>query len=245
MSAIRAFAGGRLFGRRWGDGPPRVLALHGWGRTSADFDRCLEGVDAIALDLPGFGASPAPSSPCGAAGYAGMVQPVLAEFDRPPVVVGHSFGGRVAVHLAVGWPVGRLVLTGVPLLRVARVAPPVGYRLIRWANRIGIVPDRRMESIRRSRGSLDYRNATGVMRDVLVTVVNESYEDQLDRLGCPVDLVWGENDTEARVGVARQALERLTTAGVVASLTVVEGVGHMLPLERPEVLAKIIVGEGE
>ena len=54
-----------------------------------------------------------------------------------------------------------------------------------------------MEALRRRRGSDDYRNATGVMRDVLVIAVNEDYEDLLPRITCPVELVWGDDDTAA------------------------------------------------
>ncbi|NIQ53776.1 MAG: alpha/beta hydrolase, partial [Gemmatimonadetes bacterium] len=61
-----------------------VLALHGWGRDGSDFDRVLAGLDAVALDLPGFGASPAPAVVTGAAGYAAMVAPVLASLPGRP-----------------------------------------------------------------------------------------------------------------------------------------------------------------
>ncbi len=73
------------------------------------------------------------------------------------------------------------MLTGVPrLVEPARVpAPSAGYRLVRWLHRQGVVNDERMEKLRRRRGSDDYRNATGVMRDVLVIAVNEHYEDVL------------------------------------------------------------------
>lgn len=244
VSALRAFGGGTVFGRRYGSGPPTILGLHGWARTSADFDASLSGLDAIAIDLPGFGATPPPPERCGAAGYARLIAPVMEEFERPPVVVGHSFGGRVAVCLAETFDLERLILTGVPLLRLGpgRKPSPV-YRVARAANRVGLLSDRRMESIRRRRGSLDYRNASGVMREILVTVVNETYETRLDRLGCPVDLVWGENDTEVRPAVAENALDRLGRAGVEARLHIVPGVGHMLPLEAPRVLTDLIVGE--
>jgi len=126
---LKSFAGGAIFGERFGDGPPQVLALHGWGRDRRDFNEVLGGLDAVAIDLPGFGASPEPAEAVGAAGYARMVAPVLDEFDQPVILVGHSFGGRVAVHLAVLTPdkVRALVLVGVPLLRRAgnggRTAP--------------------------------------------------------------------------------------------------------------------------
>lgn len=235
--ALKAFAGGRVFGRTSGSGDPRVVGLHGWARTAADFDAVLSGLDAVALDLPGFGASPPPDAVWGAAGYAAALGPVFAELPAPPVVIGHSFGGRVAVALAADRPLAGLVLTGTPLLRLRPPArPSTRYRLLRAAHRRGLVSDGRMEALRRRSGSADYRAASGILRDVLVRVVAETYEDELARLRCPVRLVWGAADTEVPVAVAEAALALLGDAGVDATLTVVEGAGHQLPLERPAAL---------
>ena len=240
---LKSFAGGAIFGERFGDGPPQVLALHGWGRDRRDFNEVLGGLDAVAIDLPGFGASPEPAEAVGAAGYARMVAPVLDEFDQPVILVGHSFGGRVAVHLAVLRPdkVRSLVLVGVPLLRRAgnggRTAP-FAYRMIRALHGVGWVGDDRMELARQRYGSTDYRAARGVMREVLVTVVNESYEAQLGEIRQPVHLIWGANDRDVPVEVARRAITHLRRA----ELTMLEGVGHHVCLEAPEAVRAAVLG---
>lgn len=229
---LRAY--GSLFGARHGEQSPQVLALHGWGRTRSDFDRLLGGSRAIALDLPGFGASPAPDEPLGAAGYARLVEPILHEFDSPPVVLGHSFGGRVAVALAASRPdlVAGLVLVGVPLLRPtgAGKKTSIAYRLVRLGARLGVIAPERLEAARRRYGSADYRAATGVMRDILVKVVNESYEKELAGLRCPVRLVWGDQDLEAPLELARVAVELVGDG----RLDIVCDAGHNIHLTHPE-----------
>jgi pimeloyl-ACP methyl ester carboxylesterase len=241
--ALRAFAEGALFAEVIGDGHPRVLALHGWGRRGADYRPSLDGIDALAVDLPGFGASPPPELAISAVGYAEMIAPVLDEFGAPPVVVGHSFGGRVAVCLASAQPdkVGKLVLTGSPLIRlVPAKTPSIGYRALRGLNRIHLLSDQRMEQIRRSRGSRDYRAATGVMRDVLVRVIGESYEPELRSLRSRVYLLWGAQDREVPVAVAEAALRAIREGGGNAELEVLPGVGHLLPLEAPDDLRRVV-----
>ena len=241
--ALRAYGDGSLFGEASGEGPPQVLALHGWGRRGSDFAASLQGFSFIALDLPGFGATPAPAVASGAAGYARAIEPVLREFPGQFVLVGHSFGGRVAVHLAAARPdrVKGLILIGVPLVRRlrSRRVPPM-FRMARWASNLGLIPAPTMERLRRRYGSTDYRAAEGVMRQILVTAVNESYEEQLAQLALPVELLWGADDAEVPVAVAERAAALLTAAGSEVKLVVEPGVGHLLPVAAPSRLHRAV-----
>lgn len=238
---MKAFGPDGIIGEQYGDARPRILALHGWGRTHRDFAALLDGFDAIALDLPGFGSTPAPEAAISAAGYAQRVVPVLDELELPAVLIGHSFGGRAAVALAARYPekVGGLVLTGVPLLRLdqaGRSKVALGYRLLRAAHRLGIVNDDLMERARQRYGSADYRAASGVMREILVKAVNETYEEEMRAVKCPVELVWGELDTAAPVEVGRSALEFFEDA----ELTVVEGCDHYTPANAPAAIQEAL-----
>jgi pimeloyl-ACP methyl ester carboxylesterase len=231
-----AFDDGAVFGERWGESPPAVVALHGWRRTHADFARSLGprspggALPVVALDLPGFGASPEPPAPWGSPEYGEVVARVVEGLGAGPVVVvGHSLGGRVAVRLAAKRPelVRGLVLTGAPV--APRHGPPprpaAAYRVARRLHRLGVLPEALMERARRRHGSADYRAATGVMRQVLVRMVGESYEADLTRLRGPVELVWGDDDTAAPVEGARRLAEALPGA----RLTVCPGAGHLTP----------------
>jgi len=243
---LRAYGDGTLFGEPYGQGPVRVIWLHGWGRRAQDFaaaanDVALEGIASVALDLPGFGSSPAPSTAGGARAYADMVLPALREIgDGPFVLVGHSFGGTVACVLAANHPelVRALVLTGAPLLRSPSTKSSSRvYRVLRWLHAHRIVSDEKMEAARQRYGSRDYRSAIGVMRDVLVISVNESYEDELSRLEVPVTFLWGDADREVPLDVATRASALLTTMHTLQSI---HGVGHLVPADAPGELAKVV-----
>ena len=219
-----ALLGGRMYAEKQGD-DPRVLALHGWGRTRADWAPVLARVPSLAVDLPGFGASPEPDRGWGSRDYAEALAPVLEEGGW--TVVGHSFGGRVAVQLAAGWPelVDRVVLTGVPLLRSPSSATaPLAFRLAKRLHGLGLLSDARMEAERHKRGSADYRAAQGVMRETLVRLVNEDYRDLLPQVKAPTTLVWGAQDTAATLAMAREAEPLFAQATLVVS----ETSGHLL-----------------
>jgi pimeloyl-ACP methyl ester carboxylesterase len=222
--ALTALLGGAVLAEKTGDAP-KVLALHGWNRTRADWSAVLAGIPSLAVDLPGFGASPEPPSAWGSHDYASLLAPLVE--DGGWTVVGHSFGGRVAVQLAAGWPgaVEHLVLTGVPLLRrTGSGKAPIGFRLAKRAHALGLLSEGRMEAARRRHGSADYRAAQGVMRDTLVRLVNEDYRDLLPQVKSRVTLVWGAHDTAAPLAMAQEAAALVDGA----TLRVSESSGHLL-----------------
>jgi pimeloyl-ACP methyl ester carboxylesterase len=105
-----------------GAGDP-VVVLHGWGgriESMAPVLSCLSGARRVlALDLPGFGDSPAPPTAWGTCDYATFVRRVLADagVERADFV-GHSFGAKTSLYLAATTPlVSRLVLAGSSGLR--------------------------------------------------------------------------------------------------------------------------------
>lgn len=225
-------------GDRYGSEPPEVIALHGWGRTGSDFASILKGHNALAVHLPGFGPTTPPPAAWSPGDYADHLARAL-EGLRPVVLVGHSFGGRVAVRLAAAHPerVRALLLTGVPLTRTAPAKrPALAFRIARGLNRIGLLSDSAMEALRRRYGSSDYNAAQGVMREILVKAVAEDYLEDAAKVTCPVVMVWGENDTPAPVEAARRSLDYFPQA----TLRVVSGASHLLEGSLEEGVAKAL-----
>ncbi|MFF0457634.1 alpha/beta fold hydrolase [Nocardia africana] len=111
---------GRIAHYSAGGRGPRVLFLHGWGLGRYAYTRPLEelvrmGVHVFAPALPGFGGTAGlPIEQRSLAGYARWVGAFIEAIDLPlPVtVVGHSFGGGVAIQAAHDVPelAERLVL---------------------------------------------------------------------------------------------------------------------------------------
>ncbi len=86
---------------------PEILFLHGIPTNAALWqpviDR-LDGVRAVAPDLPGYGNAPRPRNP-GISAYHRFISAVLAsERMRAPILVGHDLGGLYALTHAIANP---------------------------------------------------------------------------------------------------------------------------------------------
>ncbi|MEA3218354.1 MAG: hypothetical protein QOJ19_4510, partial [Acidimicrobiia bacterium] len=103
--------GRRAFYAVGGEGPP-ILFLHGWGLGHQSYRRPLrrltaQGHRVYAPALPGFGGTAdVPWRHCSVQGYAAWVEDFLDAVGvaEPILVVGHSFGGGIAIKLADQFP---------------------------------------------------------------------------------------------------------------------------------------------
>jgi pimeloyl-ACP methyl ester carboxylesterase len=233
--SVRSYLDGAIFAERRDGIAPTVLAMHGWGRDRHDIVAVAGPHAALAPDLPGFGASPAPDAVWGAADYAHAIAGMLdADGAAPYLVVGHSFGGRVAAILAAERPdlVAAVLFLGVPLVQLAPSSKPaLAYRAARLAHRWKLLPESTMERFRQKYGSADYKAAHGVMRGVLVRVVADDYSEYVARIKAPVAFCWGERDTMVPPEVARRAA---SLASHVVDVDVVDGAGHDVMRDAPD-----------
>jgi len=204
---------------------------------------------AIAPDMPGFGdAALAP----GIVDYVGFSADAL---DGPAAVVGCSFGGRVALELAVAWPelVERLVLVGAGLGAWDwSEATQAGFAQEEEALERGDLA----AAAAQQAGMWLAPDATPEVRALTVAMTIRSYEQQLP-MEEQVKAVWPQPSAETRLGdVAVPTLvvvgsedvedivsmaERLAGAIPGARLETIEGAGHLPSLERPDELNRLLL----
>lgn len=220
-----------------GSGDP-VVVLHGWGGRIESMQPVIDCLASyfrvVAMDLPGFGGSPAPRGAWGTPDYAAYVTDVLASrgVERAHFV-GHSYGAKTSLYLAATRPalIDKLVLQASSGLRTP---PSFKARAKRTASRVGKVagrmgpPGRALrQAIYERVSSSDYRDA-GAMRPTLVKVVNEDLKPLLPRVKASTLLIWGSEDDAVPLSHARTMESHIPDAGLV----VFEGAGHFAYLDE-------------
>jgi len=103
---------GRVASYGVGGAGPSIVFLHGWGLSGHAYKAALKRLLALgfrvwAPAMPGFDGSGAPASRLDdLAEYAAWINEFLAAVGvtEPVVIMGHSFGGGVAIQTAHDWP---------------------------------------------------------------------------------------------------------------------------------------------
>ena len=71
------------------------------------------------------------------------------------------------------------------------------------------------EHMKKYIGSEDYKNASPIMRDVLVKTVNEDLSNYAKKIKCQALLIWGENDEAVPVNEARELDDLLENSALI------------------------------
>ena len=202
---------------QYGEGKD-VLLLHGWGQNIQMMkpigDNLCSNHRITIIDFPGFGESDEPSTPWTIDDYSLLIENLVRELNiRFPIVMGHSFGGRVAIHFSANNPIEKLVLFGSPCIRENKKLP-LSTRILK---KLKTLPgmDKLGEEMKKYIGSRDYKAASPIMRQTLVNVINEDLSSYARKIEEPTLLIWGEADTEAPVDDARELEKIMIDAALI------------------------------
>jgi pimeloyl-ACP methyl ester carboxylesterase len=224
-----------------GEGSP-VLLLHGWGCRAATFKdvqtELAKTHKVFAVDFPGFGSSDEPAEVWGVEDYADWTRKLITKLGIvDPIVLGHSFGGRVALILNKKVQMRKLILTGAAgLIMDEDIERRKGNDGIKKAKGFfqKILPrsafDWAKEKMVDMLGSADYKNASPKMREVLKKTLHEDLKEYAMQVTVPTLLIYGENDTATPVAMARAFHEYIKNS----RLEIIPGVGHYVFIDKKE-----------
>ena len=246
-----------------GTGTP-VMALHGSASTGAQWRSLAELLAprhrVLTPDLAGYGRSGRPAAPRTMATEAAFLRPLIEDTGEPVHLVGHSFGGAVALAVAITMP---------ERVRSLTLFEPAAFRLLTGGDHTdaelgaeiaAVAKAIREEAQEGARAAatarfIDYWNGPGAfarssarLQDFALSALDRVIDNftalaapgltrlALERIGCPTLVVAG----------LETPLPALRTAEIVAEtipgarFELVAGAGHMLPLTDPHLVDPMI-----
>ena len=208
-----------------------IVYLHGWGQNIEMMkpiaDPFSDDFNIVIIDLPGFGLSDEPKTVWTLYDYVECIKYILDELKIDnPILIGHSFGGKISLLYSSKYNVKKLVLLASPYRKEIKKESLKLKTLKKLKKVPGI---NKLEGFAKKHiGSTDYKNASDTMRKILVEHVNLDITDEVKKIKCPTLIIWGTNDTAVSLECAYELEKMIDDAGVV----VYEGCTHYAYLER-------------
>ncbi len=219
---------------------PVIILMHGYGcniSTLASIENIFKGkMRTINIDLPGHGESSDPPFVWGVGEYTEMLEELVRKLDlKSPSLLGHSFGGRIAILYSSRNEVDKLVLVDAAGIKPKR---PLSYYYKVYSYKLAkkILPyisgkagEEWMRRRREKSGSQDYLNSSPVMRGVMSKCINQDLKKYMPLIKAPTLLIWGEKDTATPLSDAKTMEKLIPDAGLVSF----PGCGHYSFLDNP------------
>ena len=194
-----------------------IVLLHGWGQNKEMMDflgKKLPNYDILTIDLPGFGKSSEPTYAWSIDDYADCVHALVKELNiKDPLVIGHSFGGKVALLYASKYEIYRLISFASPY-RVLQKKLSFKQKVLKVIAKISFLKGF-AEFMKKKIGSTDYKNASPRMREVLVKHLHYDITPMVKKINVPTLLIWGTNDTAVNLSIAYELNDLIKDAAVI------------------------------
>lgn len=180
-----------------------IIFLHGWRSEALIWQKIIhtlpqDGFNCFALDLPGFGKSEAPTDFFTIQDYADVVLEFINKLKLTNVVlIGHSFGGRIAIKIAAEnfLFIKSIVLVDSAGIKVTSLGSKIKLffaKLVKPLFKLKFLKNAK-KGIYKIIGSEDYL-ATPALQKTFVHIINEDLTQLLPLIEVPALLLWGEKD---------------------------------------------------
>lgn len=237
-----------------GEGQP-LLIVHGWGGSTVSWEKVQEilsknNLKVICFDLPGFGKSSNPNKPWGTDEYIKFI----ADFSKAIglnkfFLLGHSFGGGLAVKFSASFPekVIALILCNAAVIRTNKklnFRQKISYFITKIS--YAILPDSFLNKrfyplirklIYKIAGVNDYYLAQGVMKETFKIISTQDLTEFALKIKAPTLIIWGKDDKTLPLddGIV---LKKIIPN---SQIEIIEKAGHSPHRKKPQELSEIII----
>lgn len=231
----------------YGRGRPLIL-LHGWGLNYHTFDHLIDylgdNYTIFAIDLPGFGQSEQPQNSYNLTQYVKFLELFITELQiEKPIIIGHSFGGRIAIKYVSSHNdlVNKLILVDSAGIKkrktIKQMVSIIRYKCLKKYYKFK-KDATKYNQLLKVNGSNDFINASNIMKGTMSKVIKEDLRKYLKKINVETLIIWGKDDKETPYKDALYMSKTIKTSGLVTF----ENCGHFPYLEKKKYF-HIVIGK--
>ncbi len=234
-----------------------LIILHGWQSSKEKWQKTKEllenqSLKVVVPDLPGFKLENQLDKPWNLNDYVEWLNNILESsnnFPKSLFLLGHSFGGRIAIKFAAKYPEklkGLILVSAAGIKKEKTFRDKVLLKTIKLARKLGV-----QEQASQTKGlwqitrkifyryvlrQTDYFKANPVQKEIMKNALEEDLKPLLGNITTPTLIVWGAKDKMTLPKDAYLMKEKIKNS----HLEIMDDIGHTPHLECPEILAQKI-----
>ena len=205
-----------IYYEKYGNSDKYILILPGWGNTRATFSSIInflkDNYTIFIVDYPSFGNSPVPNIELDIYDYTSLIYNFINDKKIiNPVIISHSFGGRIASILVGRYKlkVNKLILFDVAGIKrrksIKSFFKEKIYKLLKKST--CLLPIKKQEKVRKylffKFSSPDYRDVPLCMKRTFQNIINEDLRKYYKNIDVETLIIWGEKDKDTPLKDAR------------------------------------------
>ncbi len=210
-----------------------ILYLHGWNasyQTLLPLKIDTKSYNQLFIDLPGCGKQADPLNPLTIQNYIELIKTNFAkQWPQIEIIVGHSFGGKLAAKMANELPNLKGLFLISPAILKGKRGLKYYFKLLKYKFY------KKMHWNLTQFGSEDYKQATPIMKQTLVSVVNEDAYKEIKQISLPTLLIWGKQDTATPIQMGHKIKKIMKDCALIP----IEG-GHFAYLSQHNHVKEIL-----
>ncbi len=239
----------RCFYLEAGKGQPAIF-LHGWGGSSKSLIKPIENLSRQFLifspDLPGFGKTSPPQVPWKVANFSHFIIKFANTLKiKNFFLIGHSFGGRIAIKIAANQPekIKKLVLCNASGIEPKNLIKKYTFIAIAKFGKIlfliwplCLFKNFARKFLYKLAREQDYFLTKGTMHQTFKRIITEDLSKDLEKITVPTLILWGEKDKQTPPPFGKTMHQLIKNSQFI----VIPKATHGLPFLKPKTFARRI-----
>lgn len=211
----------------------KIILLHGWNQNKEIWNNIISKLSdykTLAIDLPGFGNEKISNYNWGIPEYTKWAEKEierLKDNEMNIILIGHSFGGRIATKIASENPkwLRGLVLSGSP--SIYRPMASIKIKIFIYKILKSFIPHNIKLLFLPSELKQAYQKGMDI---IFRKVVTYDQTDSVNKIDVPTLLIWGINDTEVPLHIPNEMTAKIKGS----ELKIIDNAGHNSFIDNPD-----------
>ena len=221
-----------------------IIWLHGWGSNGSTFYQLVNKIkdyNHLIIDFLGFGKSDEPNKELILDDYVTILYNIITDYNLKNVVlIGHSFGGRVAIKYSSLYNVNKTFLVSAKAFKNKSIKKKVEILKYKIKKRVlYFINKEKYNYLIKNSGSIDYKNASCIMKGILKNVVNYDLTNDLRKIKNEVIICASVNDLEVKYQESLKIYRLLTNSKIYPFYRS----NHFLYFEEKDKFLKVLLKE--